>query len=95
MATFADTRIEGRVKEKDEAKKEYKTAVEEGRKAAYGQVSEESKDIMKINIGNIPPKESVEIEISYIEELGIALNTFYSFNFLSKLTPRYMNSIPK
>ena len=37
----------------------------------------------------------MEIEISYIEELGIVLNTFYTFNFLSKLSPRYMNSIPK
>ena len=58
-------------------------------------MNEESKDIMKINIGNVPPKGSVKIEISYIEELGIVLNTFYTFNFLSKLSPRYMNSIPK
>ena len=58
-------------------------------------MDEESKDIMKINIGNISPKKSVEIEISYIEGLGIVLNTFYTFDFLSKLTPRYMNSIPK
>jgi hypothetical protein len=50
---------------------------------------------MKINIGNIPPNESVDIEIAYIEELGLALNTFYTFNFLSKLSPRYVNSIPK
>lgn len=50
---------------------------------------------MKINIGNIPPKESVQIEIAYVVELSIVLNTFYSFNFLRKLTPRYVNSIPK
>jgi hypothetical protein len=31
-----NSRIEGIVKEKEEAKKEYKTAVAEGRKTAYG-----------------------------------------------------------
>jgi hypothetical protein len=50
---------------------------------------------MKINIGNISPNESVEIEIAYIEELGLTFNKFYTFNFLSKLSPRYVNSIPK
>jgi hypothetical protein len=50
---------------------------------------------MQINIGNVPPKEIVKIEISYVQELGIVLNTFYAFNFLSKISPRYVNSIPK
>ena len=36
IAQFGKTRIEGVVKEKEEAKKEYEEAVKEGKKAAYG-----------------------------------------------------------
>ncbi len=36
VAEFGKTRIEGVVKEKEQAKQEYEQAVKEGRKAAYG-----------------------------------------------------------
>ena len=61
VAVFGKMRIEGVVKEKEEAKKEYQEAVKEGKKAAYGEINSESKDILTLNIGNIPPKEIVRI----------------------------------
>jgi hypothetical protein len=95
LAPLAKSRMQGTVKDREEAKKEYLTAVSEDRNAAYGEVSSESRDIMKIPIGNLPPKENVVIEIAFVYELDIVLNTFYAFNFLPKLNPRYMSSIPK
>ncbi len=43
------------VKEKEEAKVEYQKAVTEGRRAAYGEISADSKDIMNLKVGNIAP----------------------------------------
>lgn len=65
-----------------------------GKKAAYGEIDPESTDLMTINIGNIGPGEKVSIEVSYIEELALSLNTFYRFAFPVKNNPRYMNAIP-
>jgi hypothetical protein len=40
IATFGVRRIEGVIKEKSEAMEEYRVAVNEGRMAAYGDISE-------------------------------------------------------
>ena len=32
----------------------------------YAEIKEENKDIMKIELGNLPPKSSVTIKLSYI-----------------------------
>jgi Ca-activated chloride channel homolog len=60
-ATFAKTRIEGVVKEKEEARKEYEEAIKEGRKAALGELDSESRDILCLKVGNVPPGETVTI----------------------------------
>lgn len=54
----------------------------------------ETKDIMILKIGNIEPNEKVMIEISYIEELTLSMNTFYRFALPVKNSPRFFNSIP-
>ena len=49
-------KIEGIVKEKEEAKKEYEKAKSEGKQAVIGTIDPMSKDVMNLEIGNIPPK---------------------------------------
>ena len=44
------------VKEKEEAKKEFKKAKKEGRQTVLGSVDKHRQDIMNLNIGNVPPK---------------------------------------
>ena len=39
----------------------------EGKKAAYGEINADSKDIFNLKIGNIEPKQSVSIEIVYLQ----------------------------
>ena len=94
MAEFGKTRIEGVVKEKEEAKREYKEAVEQGRKAAYGELNSDSKDILTLKVGNLPPKESVKVELVYLQELTLSLNTFYQLHMVGTISPRYMNYVP-
>ncbi|KAH8828756.1 hypothetical protein DL96DRAFT_1814093 [Flagelloscypha sp. PMI_526] len=61
------TEVEGVVKEKEEAKKEYKEAVEHGYTAALG--AEDTKDVFSISVGNIAAKETVTIKIRYLQTL--------------------------
>ena len=93
-AQFGKTRVEGVVRDKEEAKTEYRRAVEEGRKAAFGEVSTQSKDIFVLRVGNIPPREEVTVEISYLQELSLSCNTFYQLQLIGKVSPRYLKYIP-
>ena len=94
VAEFGKTRIEGVVKEKEQAKQEYEQAAKEGRKAAYGELNADSKDILNLKVGNVPPKETVRIEIVYLQELTLSCNTFYQLHMVGTISPRYMNYIP-
>ncbi|KAF9265846.1 VIT-domain-containing protein [Marasmius fiardii PR-910] len=61
------TKVEGVVKEKEEAKKEFQEAVNQGYTASLG--SEETKDIFSISVGNISPSEVVTINLRYLQTL--------------------------
>ncbi|KAH8795979.1 hypothetical protein DL96DRAFT_1826214 [Flagelloscypha sp. PMI_526] len=61
------TEVEGVVKEKEEAKKEYREAVKHGYTAALG--AEDTKDVFSISVGNISAKETVVIKLRYLQTL--------------------------
>ena len=48
---------------------------------------------MAIRIGNIGPGVEVNIEISYVEELKITMNTFYAFSLQTKIFPKALDLI--
>ena len=48
LILIIDQVIEGIIKEKEEAKEEYKTNKEHGNTVAYSEINEEAPDIMKI-----------------------------------------------
>ena len=81
--------IEGIIKEKQQAKEEYKDSMKEGKKAAYAEINEETGDIMKVLSGNLKPSTSIEIVFSYLQQLEVVRNKFYRFAFHSTITPRY------
>ncbi|RIB28440.1 vault protein inter-alpha-trypsin domain-containing protein [Gigaspora rosea] len=67
-ATIDDKRkIIGIVKEAEQAKKEYKEAINQG----YGAylLEEKKSDIFKCSVGNIMPGQKVEIKIKYVIEM--------------------------
>lgn len=67
-----DKVLEGKVKPKDEAKRDFKRAVQKLEAAALGE--EMAPDVFQTTIGNIEPRTTVKIEITYIEELLADLN---------------------
>ena len=53
-----------------------------------------SKDIVNLQIGNIPPKTKVKITVSFVQELSLGMNQFYQLQIPSTISPRFMNTIP-
>ena len=88
-AQVGEKKIKGVIKEKEEAKKEYTKAKEEGATVALSEITEENKDVMKLSIGNINPQSMLTIRFVWLEELEISMNKFWRFAILSTLTPRY------
>jgi Vault protein inter-alpha-trypsin domain len=66
-----DQVLEGCVKPKEEAKKEFKNAIEKGKVAAL--LEEYTPEIFETAIGNIPAGEVVKVEITYVNELKIVI----------------------
>ncbi|KAJ7178251.1 von Willebrand factor type A domain-containing protein [Mycena filopes] len=62
------TRVVGSVLEKHEARKTYTAAVEKGHQASL--VEQHSPDTFQVSVGNIPPNQQVQIELSYATELA-------------------------
>lgn len=70
-----DKHIIGVCKEKEKAHKEYKKAIEKG-KGAY-LIDQETNELFKVNIGNLPPKCKCFIKITYITELEVYNDLIY------------------
>ena len=94
-AEFGKTRVEGVVKEKEEAKREYTEAVAQGKRAAIGTLDENSRDILHLKVGNIGPREEVRVELVFMQELSLANNTFYQLRLFGTISPRYLSHLPK
>ncbi|KIK64074.1 hypothetical protein GYMLUDRAFT_83446 [Collybiopsis luxurians FD-317 M1] len=61
------TKVDGIVKEKQEAKREYTQALQQGKTASLG--SQETADVFSIAVGNILPSETVTINLRYVQTL--------------------------
>lgn len=58
-----------------------------------GTIDPDSKDILNLEIGNIPPKTEFTVTISLLQEMKISQNTFYRIQIPSTISPRYMNRV--
>lgn len=67
-----DRVLEGKVKPKGEAQDEFKRAIKKQEAAAL--VEEMTPDVFQTTIGNIKPRSTVRIDITYVEELHIDLS---------------------
>ena len=83
--------IEGEIREKEQAKKEYERARSEGRKASL--VEQQRPNLFTTSIANVAPGERVVVEIEYLEDLRYDDGTF-SIRFPLTLTPRYIPGSP-
>uniref|UniRef100_A0A8C1UW94 Poly [ADP-ribose] polymerase n=1 Tax=Cyprinus carpio TaxID=7962 RepID=A0A8C1UW94_CYPCA len=59
----------GKVKEKEQARKEYKQAIEKGHGAYL--MDQDAPDVFTISVGNLPPGATVLIKVTFITELVV------------------------
>ena len=79
--------IEGEIREKEEARKEYEQAKDNGQKASL--VEQQRANLFTTSIANIGPRETISVEIEYLETVAIDAGEF-SLRFPLTITPRYI-----
>ena len=84
---IGDRFIEGEVREKEQAKKEYEQAKQAGKKASL--VQQQRANLFTTSVANVAPGELVVVEIEYLEDLRYEDGRF-SIRFPMTLTPRYI-----
>ncbi|MDH3746813.1 MAG: marine proteobacterial sortase target protein [Gammaproteobacteria bacterium] len=88
---IGDRFIEGEIREKEKARKEYERAKAEGKKASL--IEQQRPNMFTTSVANIAPGERVVVEIEYLEDLQYA-NGMFSLRFPMTLTPRYIPGTP-
>ncbi|KAI1121124.1 von Willebrand factor type A domain-containing protein [Nemania abortiva] len=89
-ATIGDVQIQGIVKEKQKARREYQDAVNKGLSAGLLEQLPEASDVFITKIGNVPAGAKVVVEIVYIGELRHdAESDGTRFTIPSSIAPRY------
>ena len=83
--------VMGEVKEKEEARKVYQQARDDGRKAAL--LEQERANVFTQSIANIPPNSVIVVNIEYVHPLEIDENR-YVFRFPMTVAPRYIPGTP-
>jgi len=82
--------VEGEIREKEEARREYQQAKASGRKTSL--VEQQRANLFTTAVANIAPGEKVIVEIEYLEDLHFDSGTF-SLRYPMTLTPRYSGGI--
>ena len=88
---IGDRFIEGEIREKEQAKKEYEQAKKSGKKASL--VQQQRANLFTTSVANVAPGELVVVEIEYLEDLRYEDGRF-SIRFPMTLTPRYIPGQP-
>jgi len=78
--------IVAKIKEREQAKKEFEKAKEEGKSASL--LEQQRPNVFSMSLANIMPQEQVEIELRYTELL-IPTENVYEFVFPTVVGPRY------
>lgn len=81
--------IVAKIKEREQAKKEFEQAKEEGKSASL--LEQERPNVFSMSLANIMPQEQVEIELRYTE-LVVPTDNIYELVFPTVVGPRYASS---
>jgi len=83
--------IEGEIREKAQARKEYERAKQDGRKTSL--VEQQRANLFTTSVANVAPRETVVVEIEYLEDVRYD-DGLFSLRFPMTLTPRYVPGQP-
>ncbi|WNJ21594.1 SusC/RagA family TonB-linked outer membrane protein [Pontibacter sp. G13] len=81
-----DRRIRAEIQERQQARKTYETAVEQGKTASL--LEQQRPNVFQMEVGNILPGDSIVIELSYTE-LIVPEEGVYEFVYPTVVGPRY------
>jgi Ca-activated chloride channel family protein len=84
---IGDRFIEGEIREKAQARKDYEQARRDGKKASL--VEQQRANLFTTSVANIAPGETVIVEFEYFEDIAMD-DGIFSLRFPLTLTPRYM-----
>ena len=83
--------IEGELKERGQARREYGEAVRQGHRAAIAE--EERPEIFTLRVGNLPPGEEAVVELTMVAPLQVDAGEA-TFRFPLVVAPRYIPGTP-
>lgn len=89
--TIGERVIEGEIREKAEARRQYTQARASGRRASL--VQQQRSNLFTTSVANVGPGEEIIVEIDYLEDLAFDDGTF-SLRFPMTLTPRFIPGQP-
>jgi Ca-activated chloride channel homolog len=88
----ADRVIEGKLKERGQARQDYDTAIAAGQRAAIAE--EDRPDVFSMRVGNILPGERVTIRLTLDQPLPHESASSATFRFPLVVAPRYIPGAP-
>ena len=86
--TIGDRVIEAVIKEKEQARKDYEQARQEGKTASL--LEQQRPNVFQMNVANILPGDIVKVEV-YYTELLVPEDSVYEYVYPTVVGPRYSN----
>lgn len=86
-----DKTVVARIKEREQATKEFEAAKREGKTAS--KLDQERPNVFTMSLANVMPKDRVEVELAYTELL-IPTGSVYQFVYPTVVGPRYVGAGP-
>jgi len=86
--TVGERVIEAKVKEREQARRDYEQALQQGRTASL--LEQQRPNVFQMNVGNILPGDEIKVELDYTELL-IPKDSVYEFVYPTVVGPRYSN----
>ena len=84
--TIGERTIDAKIREKEQARKDYEAALREGRTASL--LEQQRPNVFQMNVANILPGDEIRVELSYTELLT-PTEGIYSFVYPTVVGPRY------
>src|SRR5215510_4605797 len=87
--TVGDIRIVAKIKEREQAKKDFDTAKREGKSASL--LEEQRPNVFTMNVANVLPGDTISVELKYTELL-VPTDGVYEFMYPTVVGPRYSST---
>ncbi|MBN1832022.1 MAG: VWA domain-containing protein [Deltaproteobacteria bacterium] len=84
--TIGERTITAKIAEREDARRQYETAKEEGRSASL--LEQQRPNVFQMNVGNILPSDIIKVELQYTELL-VPTDGVYEFVYPTVVGPRY------